>query len=119
MFTAVIRKRKVDDELTPRIDAFLAKAASQKRPKTASVNDETPPTSPPPPPGLLMKAVSTEVAFSLAECRKAAEVRRPERLPEDRVVGALDEARLVRTLLLPSVYSGGELNLNSAKSHFK
>ena len=98
------RKRKLVDDLTPRIDAFLAKASSQKKQRIAS--EET--SSSPPPKALLTKDISTEVAFSVAKCREAAQNRRPERLlTKEGIVGALDEANLVVGFLFNMPSWGG------------
>ncbi len=106
----VQRKRKLDD-LTPRIDTFLA----SKRPKpeediatdTATknppfsmpvTNSAASPLSPaaPPSPKPVAKR-SVELAFSVGKCGDAWRERRPERLPGNAVIlGRLDHANLVR-----------------------
>jgi hypothetical protein len=93
------KKRKLDD-LTPRIDAFLAKATNiHKRPKSTENTDKI--SISPPPKGLLAKAASTEVAFSLSKCREAVLERRPERrtAKEGAILGKLDETNLVGKFL--------------------
>ncbi len=111
----VQRKRKLDD-LTPRIDAFLAQQASaSKRQKpeedtaadTATKNPQfsTPvthsaasplsPAAPPSPKPVDKRTV--ELAFSLGKCGDAWRERRPERLPGNGVIlGRLDHDNLVR-----------------------
>ncbi len=106
----VQRKRKLDD-LTPRIDAFLAQASASKRPKpeeetaadTATKNPSfsTPvthsaasPSSPLSPRPVDKRTV--ELAFSVGKCGDAWRERRPERSPGNAVIlGRLDHGNLV------------------------
>jgi hypothetical protein len=101
----VQRKRKLDD-LTPRIDAFLAQQASaSKRPKPeldiaadTATPFSTPVThSPPPNASQPVDKRSVELAFPLGKCGDAWRERRPERLPGNAVIlGRLDHDNLVR-----------------------
>jgi hypothetical protein len=118
----VQRKRKLDD-LTPRIDAFLAQAASaSKRPKSeddtaADTATKNPPFSTPvthsatspqspaaPPSPKPVEKRSVELAFSLGKCGDAWRERRPERLPGNAaILGRLDQGNLVRVQFYSSL----------------